>query len=640
MSRALLSALGGLRAHQQWMDVIGNNLANANTPGFKSSRALFSTLLSQTLRQGSAPSTNLGGTNPVQIGLGTNVSVVDRDLTQGTLDFTARPFDLALMGKGYFAVTDGTNTRYTRVGAFGLDAESFMIDVRTGMRALDRQGNAFQVDTESLLEPNATSEVKMAGNLPAVVGGPLPEVLESGVMNTGTQASLTTQLAGPYAGTAGVDYTMSISVDGAALQTVAVNSPTGAITAQEVVDAINAQIDGVTASVSGTGGVDLVSDRNGSSSSLQVTPGPDTSDLASLIGMPGSFVTGQDSLADEFTDLSDLSTNLSDYVTGDVITVSGVDSDGTAIEVPFQYGVDGTTLGDFVSFIGNAYPNSTVSFDAASGLVQIESNDPGESDMSLVVSDSALNTGGSNWAPVSFSVTSDGTGPDTVASSIQIYDESGIEHILNFELERQDNGTWMITSSMADDGDQVINGETFFVGFNPDGSIQGLSGFNLTVQFENGSSSDIQVDLGSSGGLDGITQYGSDNSLIADSQDGFPPGELSSITVNSNGEVEGFYSNGQAQVLGAFGVARFNNELGLLDLGDGYFGESANSGSVALGAGAQGGTGNVVGGALEQSNVSTADEFVRLIQAQRGYQANARIISIQDRMLEEAVNVV
>lgn len=640
MSRALLSALGGLRAHQQWMDVIGNNLANANTPGFKSSRALFSTLLSQTLRQGSAPSTNLGGTNPVQIGLGTNVSVVDRDLTQGTLDFTARPFDLALMGKGYFAVTDGTNTRYTRVGAFGLDSESFMIDVRTGMRALDRQGNAFQVDTESLLEPNATSEVKMGGNLPAVVGGPLPEVLESGVMNTGTQASLTSQLAGPYVGTAGTDYTMSVSVDGAALQTVAVNSPTGVITAQEVVDAINAQVDGVTASVSGAGGVDLVSDRNGSSSSLQVTPGPDTSDLSGLVGMPGSFVTGQDSLADEFTDLSDLSNNLTDYVTGDVITVSGVDADGTAIEVPFRYGIDGNTLGDFVSFIGNSYPGSTVSFDPASGIVQIESNDPGESDMSLVVSDSALNTGGSNWAPVAFSVTSDGTGPDSVASSIQIYDESGIEHILNFEYERQDNGSWMITSSMADSEDQVINGETFFVGFNPDGSIQGLAGFNLTVQFGNGSSSDIQVDLGSSGGLDGITQYGADNSLIADSQDGFPPGELSSITVNSNGEVEGFYSNGQAQVLGAFGVARFNNELGLLDLGDGYFGESANSGSVALGAGAQGGTGNVVGGALEQSNVSTADEFVRLIQAQRGYQANARIISIQDRMLEEAVNVV
>jgi flagellar hook protein FlgE len=622
------------------MDVIGNNLANANTPGFKSSRALFSTLLSQTLRQGSAPTTNLGGTNPVQIGLGTSVSVVDRDLTQGTLDFTARPFDLALMGKGYFAVTDGANTRFTRVGAFGLDAESFMIDVRTGMRALDPQGNAFQVDTESLLEPNATSEVKMAGNLPAVIGGPLPEVLESGVMNTGTQANLNSQGSGPFTGVAGTDYSMSVSVDGAALQTVVIGNPTGVLTAQEVVAAINAQVEGVTAEVSGTGGVSITSDRNGSFSSLQVTPVPDTSNLADLIGMPGNFVTGQDSLANDLTDLSDLSTNLTNYVAGDVITASGVDADGTAIEVPFQYGIDGTTVGDFVTFLGDAFPQSTVTFDPTSGTVQVESNDPGESDMSLVISDSSLNTGSSNWAPVAFGVTSDGTGPDTVSSSIQIYDDAGIEHILNFEFERQDNGTWMITSSMSEDGDQVIDGETFFVGFNPDGSIQGLSGFNLTVQFENNSSSSISVDLGSSGGLDGITQYGSENSLIADSQDGFPPGELSSITVNSNGEVEGFYSNGQAKVLGAFGVARFNNELGLLDLGDGYYGESANSGSVALGEGAQGGVGNVVGGALEQSNVSTADEFVRLIQAQRGYQANARIISIQDRMLEEAVNVV
>lgn len=640
MSRALLSALGGLRAHQSWMDVIGNNLANANTPGFKSSRALFSTLLSQTLKQGSAPSTNLGGTNPVQIGLGTSVSVVDRDLSQGTLDFTARPFDLALMGKGYFAVADGVNTRYTRVGAFGLDAESFMIDVRTGMRALDPQGNTFQVDTESLLEPNATSEVKMSGNLPAEINGPLPEVLESGTFNTGTQANLGSQVTGPFVGGPDVDYSMSISVDGGALQSVVVSSATGVITAEEIVDAINDQIDGVTSAVSPTGGIEITSDRNGSSSTLQVSPGPESSNLAALIGIPGSFVSGQDSLATEETDLSDLSGNLSDYVDGDVITISGVDADGTAVETTFTYGVDGTTVGDFTEFVQSTYPQASVSFDPASGVVQVEANAAGESDMSLVITDSSANAGTTNWAPVSFGVTSDGTGPDVATSSIQIYDESGQEHILNFEFERQDNGAWLVTSSMADDSDQIIDGGTFLTNFNPDGSLQGLSGFGVTVQYENGSSGTINVDLGSSGGLDGITQYGSDTTLLADSQDGFPPGELSSINVNQDGEVEGFYSNGQSQVLGAFGVARFNNELGLLDLGDGYFGESANSGSVALGAGAIGGSGSVIGGALEQSNVSTADEFVRLIQAQRGYQANARIISIADQMLEEAVNVI
>jgi flagellar hook protein FlgE len=127
---------------------------------------------------------------------------------------------------------------------------------------------------------------------------------------------------------------------------------------------------------------------------------------------------------------------------------------------------------------------------------------------------------------------------------------------------------------------------------------------------------------------------------VADFQDGYPAGALSNLSVNADGSVTGFYSNGQTFELGQFGIATFPNELGLNDVGSGYFAESGNSGQLRLGAASFGGVGEVVGGALEDSNVVTAEEFVRLIQAQRGFQANARIISIQNQLLEEAVNIV
>ena len=115
MASSLISGLSGLRTHQSWIDVIGNNLANASTPGFKSSRALFADLISRDLRPASPPGGTLGGTNPVQVGLGVDIGHIDRDFNQGALNITGRTFDMALNGLGFFAVTDGTETLYTRV---------------------------------------------------------------------------------------------------------------------------------------------------------------------------------------------------------------------------------------------------------------------------------------------------------------------------------------------------------------------------------------------------------------------------------------------------------------------------------------------------------------------------------------------
>ena len=129
MLRSMFSGVSGLRAHQTMMDVVGNNIANVNTAGYKSSRATFSDTLSQ-LQRGGAPGTDgAGGVNSQQVGLGVRVGSIDTVNTQGATQITNRATDLMIQGEGYFVVSDGTQTLYTRAGAFTPDLEGRLTDL-------------------------------------------------------------------------------------------------------------------------------------------------------------------------------------------------------------------------------------------------------------------------------------------------------------------------------------------------------------------------------------------------------------------------------------------------------------------------------------------------------------------------------
>ena len=133
MMRSLFSGVSGLKAHQTRMDVIGNNIANVNTTGFKSSRTTFADTLSQTLSGASAPQDNLGGTNPKQIGLGTGVASIDMLFTDGSVQSTGKNTDLCLSGNGLFVVKQGNQTYYTRDGAFAFDADGNYVLPSSGL---------------------------------------------------------------------------------------------------------------------------------------------------------------------------------------------------------------------------------------------------------------------------------------------------------------------------------------------------------------------------------------------------------------------------------------------------------------------------------------------------------------------------
>lgn len=136
MLRSLFSGVSGMKSQQTKMDVIGNNIANANTTAFKASRVMFKDMLSQTMQSASAPAASnpqsyVGGTNPKQAGLGVSVASIDTDMSQGALQPTSRSTDIAIQGNGFFIVAEkegsGAYFRYTRDGGFTLDAEGYLV---------------------------------------------------------------------------------------------------------------------------------------------------------------------------------------------------------------------------------------------------------------------------------------------------------------------------------------------------------------------------------------------------------------------------------------------------------------------------------------------------------------------------------
>ncbi len=140
MMRSLYSGVAGLRIHQTRMDVIGNNIANVNTPGYKKSRTIFQDMMSQVIRVASEPDANLGGMNAIQIGLGVSLGSIDVLHTQGAAASTGNNMDLMIQGDGYFIVEDDAGNRaYTRAGNFGFDESGNLIVTSTGMFVLDSE---------------------------------------------------------------------------------------------------------------------------------------------------------------------------------------------------------------------------------------------------------------------------------------------------------------------------------------------------------------------------------------------------------------------------------------------------------------------------------------------------------------------
>ncbi len=173
MLRSMYSGISGLRNFQTKLDVIGNNIANVNTYGFKKGRTVFKDLYSQTVAAASAPGENRGGVNPKQVGLGSQLSTIDTIHSPGSTQFTGNTLDLAIEGDGFFKVQEGEagNFLYTRAGNFYLDSgdgDVARIVDGDGRYLVDIAGNAIEIPLD------ATSlSIGQDGSVNFVVGGEL-----------------------------------------------------------------------------------------------------------------------------------------------------------------------------------------------------------------------------------------------------------------------------------------------------------------------------------------------------------------------------------------------------------------------------------------------------------------------------------
>lgn len=432
MMRSMFAGVSGLRNHQTRMDVIGNNIANVNTVGYKRSKVLFQDMLSQNIRGASSPQGGRGGTNPQQVGLGVTVGSIDTIHTQGSSESTGKSTDMMVDGDGLFVVADGSNKFYTRAGNFDFDS---------------------------------------AGNL--------------------------------------------INANGLKVQGWNADPVTGAI---------------------------------------------DTSTAVSGISI----------------------------------------TKGVAISQPTS----------MVEFAGN-----------------LDANTP-------------------TYA----------AGPPTVGEvtvSAEVFDSLGNSHTVYVFLHKNAGNSWTPVAATVDPDNNAVNpgwGGTFALNipgdivFNADGTINTDPGITITGTPPNANEFSappvvapdipaIKLDFSK------LTQLAGETNVQMTYQDGAAAGVLTGFAVDKSGVVTGQFSNGMSKQLAQVALANFSNPGGLSKVGGNVYSETNNSGAAQIGTAGTGGRGEITPGSLEMSNVDLSQEFTDMIITQRGFQANSRIITTSDEMLQELVNL-
>ena len=416
MLRSMFSAISGLKAHQTKLDVAGNNIANVNTVGFKSSTTVFEDTLSQVLRNGSAPNGGTAGTNPAQVGLGVKVAGITTNFSQGSTQSTSRSTDFMISGDGFFVTQAGNEQLFTRAGSFDFDGQGRLV-----------------------------------------------------------------------------------TSDGSILQ--------------------------------GWTATDGVVDTNGSIGDLSVPYGQVMPPQASKSGgFTGNLTSGA--------------------ATGDAVEsqITMFDALGNAHQITATFTKTATA---------NAW--------------------------SLTLKDE----NGANLTPDT----------DTATAGIQ-------GPVLDF-----DAATGQLAAA-----DRTLT-------FAPSAAMAGSWPGTLSLD------------------LSTISQFGAKSSLKPTTTDGYAMGTLQSFSLSSDGTIVGVYSNSLRQDIGKLALATFSNPGGLEKSGNSSYRVGNNSGVAVIGAAGTGGAGTLTAGALEMSNVDLASEFTDLIIAQRGFQANSRVITTSDEVLQSLVQL-
>jgi len=354
------------------------------------------------------------------------------------------------------------------------------------------------------------------------------------------------------------------------------------------------------------------------------------------------------------TKLSDLDTNTADYVTGDLLRIGGFKAGGSSVSATMSINGEpagpgdppASTLGDLINQLNASFPDAAISLGADGRIVAL-ANATGPSRLEISIADNDTNVGRTDLDENEFVLGAKGKDADRVSQTVQVFDESGAAHTIRLDLTKQADGTWNIKTIVDPSVGTALDDQVNGIKFLPDGSFgqvagTGVGDANITVQF-NGQVNPQTIDLsfGIPGTSNVLTQRG-DGLLEAPVAyaDGFKPGTINEVSIDTNGKVIGLVSNGVRIQLAQLAIASFRNTDGLVSIGGNYYQSSLASGEPQMGAATSGDRGAIRSGQLEGSNVDLALEFTRLIIAQRGFSANARTITVTDQVLQELTSII
>lgn len=608
MIGAMYAGISGLQSHQVKMDVVGNNIANVNTAGYKKSTVTFAEALSQTKQSAKAPQDGLGGTNPIQIGLGTRVSSISTNFTQGTQQSTGRKTDLRIDGEGFFMLNDGNKSYYTRAGNFDLDGNGTLV-ASNGMKVQGWQAtkntdgtteispgspiSELNIKLGEILPGKATKSVDYRGNLPQSSGiEPLKMMVDDGT-GTGVQVEVNIEFSYNMA-----EDTWTWKASGA---NIAEGRGTFKLDRGEIVNAME---------------IEPIRANNGN----HILKSP----------LSGGIV---------FTDSTYANNKgTAKYSSHQIITSGDVyDSLGAKHTMSMEYSKIDVNIWGW-----EANHTKGLQMENSKGFVIFDAT--GQSAGNFLFAEIDPNTGlfatlkDVEGKPL---LDDNGTPVNSYPTPKKLGFDAGIDtsdptvYIPSYSIDN--NGIIRYTGDPSGITDPnfpipevgaIMNAE--YKGFimfdpaNPGGALPPDEGANPVKIVP---------------GFGNITQFASENTVAFEAQDGYPMGELETFRINDNGDVMGYYSNGYKQVVGRIAITKFYNPNGLEKVGGSLFTRTPNSGEALIMQPGTGGIGTIISDSLEMSNVDLSEEFTDMIIAQRGFQANSKTITTADEMLQELINL-
>ncbi len=725
--RSMYSGVSGLRATANTIDVIGNNIANVNTVGFRKARATTSDLFSQTLSGATGATATTGGTNPVQIGLGVKTDTIDTIFTQGNTQETERLLDLTINGSGFFQLTDGEGGSYfTRAGNFSLDELGYVTQSSTGYRLIGQIANSqgvidaskpaqtIQVDYNSLSDAVPTETATLGGNLssdtvaqPATSLNTLLTIFNENGQPLGLNAGDTITISGGTYNTvpAGTAVTIpqttvltvtnettlgnlvsslrdqlrtltgSTSLDVAVDSTGAIRFETGAetlsnlsITAYDVDGNEKTSVRALFNDGELDGNIDILAN---SSAVTEVVRQADATTSTEIFDSQGNARTVVATFAKNTSNVSAASDTLLTNIYDDADRSVGVTAGTTTVVLAAGSVIGATTLATDVSLLAvtatstledlrsalqtqlntsAGTTNITVTLQS-DGSFSISSPTASISNMRIQTDADAVGSGTASVAGVLTRLfTNEGYGIEATTDGLDVTAGSTVStNSFHTASNVLNSWTYQVVVPHADSlppsattGNLVFLSNGNFESYGTDSTGTAITS-NPVIQFdpdgtdpENGGVDSLTITFDFSD----MTQNSAETTASIISQDGSTVGQLESVEIGSDGVVTGVFSNGTTRALAQILVATFSNEGGLLRSGDNLFTESANSGEAVLNTAGTLAAGEILSGSLELSNVDISEEFVNLIIAQRAFQANARVITTGDSIMQELVNLV